>query len=190
MDPGQCPPFFQVLIKIPIVVWYNWRIVYKLSFKRRHNGEILSLAYHPVQDLIATGSWDHTVLINSIIGGVGGGGHSDDSNAGHLRLEMKAKRVLDHHYNINCVAWMPKFQHSLHDPTSDVIAVAGQGIELFEWRTGKSKAQFPKSKKKDPFRGTKRSRTKEVKQCVFSPDAKRLIWCQGKNVLVWSLDEV
>eukprot|EP01084_Bolivina_argentea_P309799 535914_1 len=56
-----------VLIKIPIVVWYNWRIVYKLSFKRRHCGEIISIKYHPQQDLIATGSWDHTVLINSII---------------------------------------------------------------------------------------------------------------------------
>jgi len=186
-----------VLIKIPIVVWYNWRIVYKLSFKRRHNGEIMSLAYHPVQDLIATGSWDHTVLINSIIGGVGssggggggGGGHSNDPNAGHMRLEMKAKRVLDHHYHINCVAWMPKFQHSLHDATSDVVAVAGQGIELFEWRTGKSRAKFPKSKERDQLRRKKRQRTKEVKQCVFSPDAKRLIWCQGKNILVWSLDE-
>ena len=29
----------------------------------------------------------------------------------------------------------------------------------------------------------------KVKECVFSPDAKRLIWCQGKNVLVWSLAE-
>lgn len=116
-------------------------------------------------------------------------GGDGEGNAGHVRLEMKAKRVLDHHYNINSVSWMPKFQHSLHDAHSDVVAVAGQGLELFEWRSGKSRAQFPKSKERDQLRRKKRQRTKEVKQCCFSPDAKRLIWCQGKNVLVWSLGE-
>merc|ERR1712232_995331 len=55
----------------------------------------------------------------------------------------------------------------------------GQGIELFNWRMGKSIGQFPKN----------RERTKEVKEVCFSPDAKRLIWCQGKNVFVWDIME-
>jgi len=87
-----------------IVVWYNWSIVYKLSFKRRHNGEII-IAYHPIQDLIATGSWDHTVLMNSII-----------TQTASMN-ESKAKRVLDHHYNINSIAF--------HKTQFDIIAVAG-----------------------------------------------------------------
>ena len=153
-----------VLIKIPIVVWYNWRIVYKLSFKRRHSGEIMSIKYHPVQDLVATGSWDHTVLINSIIGESDNGPSMDGGN----KLEIKAKRVLDHHYNINCIAWMPKFMSSLHDNESDIIAVAGQGIELFNWRTGKSKGTFPKSKERDQLRRKKRHRTKEVFVFTFT----------------------
>ena len=201
-----------VLIKIPIVVWYNWRIVYKLSFKRRHAGEIMSIKYHPVQDLVATGSWDHTVLINSIIDGSSSKHTSNHSNSSYNKRrrnsnkkstiglrndtlssednpEIKAKRVLDHHYNINCIAWMPKFMNSLHDPNTDIIAVAGQGIELFNWRIGKSIGQFPKNRDRDALRRKKRHRTKEVKEVVFSPDAKRLIWCQGKNVLVWDLAE-
>ena len=195
-----------VLIKIPIVVWYNWRIVYKLSFKRRHAGEIMSIKYHPIQDLIATGSWDHTVLINSIIDGSSSKHSSNRRRGGRSKSkrrkkksshtenmddnpEIKAKRVLDHHYNINCIAWMPKFMNSIHDPNTDIIAVAGQGIELFNWRMGKSIGQFPKNRDRDALRRKKRHRTKEVKEVCFSPDAKRLIWCQGKNVLVWDLAE-
>eukprot|EP01084_Bolivina_argentea_P258599 436044_1 len=156
-----------VLIKIPIVVWYNWRIVYKLSFKRRHNGEIISIKYHPIQDIVATGSWDHTILINSII--------SKDN----MHNIIKAKRVLDHHYNINCIIFHPK--------QFDIIACAGQGVELFNWRIGKTIATFPKTKERDQLRRKKRHRTKEVKQCLFSPDGNRLIWCQGKNILIWDI---
>ena len=56
-----------VLVKITIVVWYNWRIVYKLSFKRRHAGEVMSLHYHPVLDLVepnmACGLYQHQVKV-------------------------------------------------------------------------------------------------------------------------------
>jgi len=71
---------------------------------------------------------------------------------------------------------------------SDIIAVAGQGIELFNWRMGKSIMTLPKTRERDQLRRKKRHRTKEVKECVFSPDAKRLIWCQGKNVLIWDIE--
>mmetsp|Transcript_24822 Transcript_24822/g.21706 ORF Transcript_24822/g.21706 Transcript_24822/m.21706 type:complete len:365 (-) Transcript_24822:334-1428(-) len=54
---------------------------------------------------------------------------------------------------------------------------------------GKSIGQFPKNRDRDALRRKKRHRTKEVKEVCFSPDAKRLIWCQGKNVLVWDLAE-
>eukprot|EP00485_Elphidium_margaritaceum_P005134 CAMPEP_0202695666 /NCGR_PEP_ID=MMETSP1385-20130828/9215_1 /ASSEMBLY_ACC=CAM_ASM_000861 /TAXON_ID=933848 /ORGANISM="Elphidium margaritaceum" /LENGTH=964 /DNA_ID=CAMNT_0049351737 /DNA_START=45 /DNA_END=2939 /DNA_ORIENTATION=+ len=210
-----------VLIKIPVVVWYNWRIVYKLSFKRRHAGEITTVKYHPIRDLIATGSWDHTVLINSIIDASKLPADDDrdayddqsprtpvtpPSPPDYERYEskeatttttsprrinqpdIKAKRVLDHHYNINCIAWMPKFLNSLYDAKSDIIAVAGHGVELFNWRSGKSMGQFPKNRERDALRRKKRQRTKEVKEVLFSPDGRRLIWCQGKSVFVYDWD--
>lgn len=146
--------------------------MYKLSFKRRHAGEITCLKYHPIQDIVATGSFDHTVLISSVI---------EDT--------LKAKRVLDHHYHINSIAWMPKFLRTLDDNSTDILAVAGMGIELFNWRNGQSIAQFPKSKERDVFHRKKRLRTKEVKEVVFSPDGRRVIWCQGKSVHIWDLDQ-
>merc|ERR1719336_476054 len=82
------------LIRMPILVWFNRRIVHRLNFKRRHNATVSSVAFcqDSDEDIIATGSWDGTVIIHRILEG----------------QFIKAKRCIPMGYPVNDVKFAPE----------------------------------------------------------------------------------
>merc|ERR1719436_184490 len=81
------------LIRMPILVWVNRRIVHRLNFKRRHNATVSSVSFcqDADEDVIATGSWDGTVIIHRILEG----------------QFIKAKRCIPMGYPVNAVKFAP-----------------------------------------------------------------------------------
>ncbi|ETO21254.1 hypothetical protein RFI_15950 [Reticulomyxa filosa] len=153
-----------VLVKILIIIWWNWRIIYRLSFKRRHNAEVTSVHNHPYLDLIASGSCDYTVLVYDVVD----------------RELVKTKRVLDHNFYVHCVRW---------SPDGNLLAVAGQGIDIWDWREGKKVHHFPKNYTRDLLRRKKRLRRKEVKDCVWDPNGRYLLFCIGKSLTIYDIKQ-
>ncbi|ETO04003.1 hypothetical protein RFI_33401 [Reticulomyxa filosa] len=153
-----------VYLKILIILWWNWSILYRLSFKRRHNAEVTSVHNHPYLDLIASGSCDYTVLVHDVM----------DCDI------IKTKRVLDHDFYVHCVRW---------SPNGNFLAVAGQGVQIWDWREGKILHHFPKGYTRDILHRKKRLRRKEVKDCVWSPNGRYLLFCIGRCLTIYDVEK-
>lgn len=153
------------LIRLPIIVWFNRRIIHRLNFKRRHNATVSSVAFlqDGDEDIIATGSWDGTVIIHRILDG----------------QFIKAKRCIPMGYPVNDVKFAPD---------SSIIGVAGYVIELFDWKTGKFQGQIPRldSHQKTTREGRlKKLRSWTVRSFDWSSGGKYIAAAMGTKVVIY-----
>jgi len=155
--------------RLPVILWFNRRIIYRLNFKRHHGSTVSCVDFCDDcdDDIIATGSWDGSVIIHKIVEG----------------QFIKAKRCIPVGYTVNDLKFLPG---------THLIGVAGYVIELFDWRTGKYKGQIPKmdSHIKQTRTGRlKMLRSWTVKAFTWSKENKFVAAAMGSNIAVYNVKE-
>jgi len=157
-------------LRLPVILWLNRRIVYMLEFKRHHKATVSCVDFCrdlDDEDIIATGSWDGTVIINKIVEG----------------QCIKAKRCIPVGYPVNDVKFLSG---------KELICVAGYVIELFNWRTGQYEGQIPKMD--SDIKKTRNGRLKmlrgwTVKAFSFSEGNKYVAAAMGAKIVIYSIEE-
>eukprot|EP00494_Astrolonche_serrata_P032067 UN32336 len=148
------------LIKIPLMLIWNRSLIKGLVFKRHHNSVVKSVKFHPTQDILASGSWDNTVLFHSVL----------------KRSMLKAKRVAPcGSMKVNCIAF---------SEDGRLMAVGGHGLRIYDMNDKKFIKKLPKRDKTT----SKRPRGAEMSHLMFDRTGKLLICGEGQVINVYNVE--
>jgi len=150
------------LVKIPLTLIWNWSLILnnRLIFKRHHDSVVKAVKFHPTRDVLASGSWDRTVLFHAVLTG----------------SMVKAKRVAScGSMQINCICFT-------RDGTK--MAAGGHGLRIWDDMKRKFTLKLPTRKKGV----SKRPRGAEISHISFSPDNRFVFCAEGPSVSIYDIE--
>jgi len=147
------------LAKIGIVLFWYRTIIHKLIFKFHHNSVVKSVKFHPTLDLVASGSWDTTVLFHTVL--------QQDT--------IKAKRVVPcGRMLVNCIEFSTDGRY---------LAIGGHGLRVYDCESKSMCLKLP-----ERIAGQKkRPRGPEITHVCFDKNAEYLYCAEGKDIVVYNV---
>lgn len=147
------------LVKIPMLLIWNRSLIHGLAFKRHHTSVVKTVRFHPQLDVLASGSWDMTVLTHSVLVG----------------SVIKAKRVAPcGSMQVNCIDF---------NRDGTLMAVGGHGLRIYDTEIKQYIKKLPKRK------NGKRPRGDEMSHIRFTKDGRHLVCAEGTMIVVYDVEQ-